>query len=338
MRQHFLQKLGTNWKIAAIVGLSKNAGKTTFLNWIVSKYADRKIGIITTGRDGEEIDLVGGHYKPKVLVPAGSFFSTGEKVIKRNGNSLNVISKLPYVAGGQRLWLVQSTEKIYSEIIGPATASDQVELAKMILSFGANHVFIDGSLDRKSIALSNEIDTILLVAGASGGDLDYINKETSRIALLANIPKIKILIDDYTKISYKFNNKIFITELNSILNQEKKILENPNIDAAEWIYFPKAFTARNFEKLHSALENVNFIFYHPLHIQLKFDQLERIIEKTCVINKIKIDAIVLNSYSVKGNHLDCEILRSEIRKGFPEIPVIDITELEIMENYSKKGN
>jgi hypothetical protein len=327
MRQHFLQKLGTDWKLAAIVGLSKNAGKTTFLNWIVSKFADKKIGIITTGRDGEDNDLVGGHKKPKVLVPAGSFFSTGEKVIKREANSIKIITKLPYIAGGQRLWLVQATEQIYSEIIGPATAFDQVELAKKIISLGANHVFIDGSLDRKSIALSDEIDALILVAGASGGDLNYINKEISRIALLADFPKIKIPIEDYTKISYKLDNKIFTTELDSILNQEKRILEIADIDEAEWIYFPKAFTSINYEKLHSALKKVKFIFYHPLHIQLKYNQLERIVTKTFVLSKIKIDAIVLNSYSVKGNHLDCELLRSEIRNRFSEIPVIDITEI-----------
>ena len=74
--------------------------------------------------------------KPKVLVPAGSFFSTGEKVIKREANSIKIITKLPYIAGGQRLWLVQATEQIYSEIIGPATAFDQVELAKKIIQIG----------------------------------------------------------------------------------------------------------------------------------------------------------------------------------------------------------
>ena len=327
MRQHLLQKLGNDWQIAAIMGISKNAGKTTFLNWLVEKYVQTTLGIITTGRDGEDFDLVGGHTKPKVKVPTGSFYSTGEKVIIRQANSLEVISKLPYVAGGQRLWLVRALEDIYSEIIGPATASDQIELAKFIISQGAKHVFIDGSLDRKSVALSPDVDAILLVAGATAGNLEFLNQEIARLSLLSEIPQTNITLTNPEKISYKIAGEIHISDYSSVLNQERNILSLPRIPEAEWVYFPKAFTARNLEILGSALQKPKFIFRHPLHLQLTYEQLSHIASKISVMNKIKIDAIALNSYSVKGNHLDCEVLRAEIRQGFPRIPVIDISEI-----------
>ena len=182
MRQHFLQKLGTDWKLAAIVGLSKNAGKTTFLNWIVSKFADKKIGIITTGRDGEDNDLVGGHKKPKVLVPAGSFFSTGEKVIKREANSIKIITKLPYIAGGQRLWLVQATEQIYSEIIGPATAFDQVELAKKIILIHEDLSYIQQTKNLK--IFKSKQAQILIISNIITKKLIFKNLQTQLFSSL----------------------------------------------------------------------------------------------------------------------------------------------------------
>ncbi|MBN2830448.1 MAG: hypothetical protein JXR56_09030, partial [Candidatus Cloacimonetes bacterium] len=54
--------------VVAITGLSKNAGKTSLLNWLIRSFPDYRYGITTTGRDGEEKDLVFGTDKPKVKV------------------------------------------------------------------------------------------------------------------------------------------------------------------------------------------------------------------------------------------------------------------------------
>ena len=327
MKQRLLDKIDSANKIIAVVGLSKNAGKTTFLNWLVANFPNRIIGIITTGRDGENIDLVSGHLKPKVKVPTDSFFSTFENVIIENSTRLEVIAKLPYFAGGKRLWLVKALEDIKTEIVGPATVKEQIELAEFILSFGVEHVFIDGSLDRKSVALSPKIDSLIIVASSTFGKLEDLRKELAKLVLLSKIKKNIYEIEDRTKICYSLNNKTIISDFSSILNNEKEFLQLPKISEASWIYFPKAFTNRSFLALKKIFQKCDIVFKHPLHIQINFSQLESIFSNILVLEEIKIDAIALNSYSVSGDHLDSELFRAEIRKDFQDIIVIDVSEI-----------
>ncbi len=327
MKQRLLDKINSTDKITAVVGLSKNAGKTTFLNWLVGNFPKQKLGIITTGRDGENIDLVGGHSKPKVMVPTDCFFSTFANVISANSAKLEVIAKLPYFAGGQRLWLVKALESLNTEIVGPATAKEQLELAEFILENGAKHIFIDGSLDRKSVALSPKIGSLVVVASPVFGKLSDLRKELGRLVLLSNLKQADYNISDDTKICYRTQNNTIVSNLSSILNNEKELLKLSNISEAEWIYFPKAFTSRSYATLKNLISNCNLVFKHPLHLQLDFAQLENIFARTTVLNKITIDGIALNSYAVNGNHLDSDILRAEVRKDFKDIAVVDVSEI-----------
>ncbi len=67
----------TQASITALIGLSKNAGKTSFLNWLSAHLEITQAGIITTGRDGEDFDLVSKQKKPKVFIPATFFLQLG---------------------------------------------------------------------------------------------------------------------------------------------------------------------------------------------------------------------------------------------------------------------
>ena len=54
-----LHDLSTKYKTLSIVGMAKNAGKTTALNYLIEEAIDEGItlGITSTGRDGETQDL-----------------------------------------------------------------------------------------------------------------------------------------------------------------------------------------------------------------------------------------------------------------------------------------
>ena len=65
-----LYDLSTKYKTLSIVGMSKNAGKTTALNYLIEEADDEGLllGITSTGRDVETSDLVTGTEKPKVFL------------------------------------------------------------------------------------------------------------------------------------------------------------------------------------------------------------------------------------------------------------------------------
>ncbi|MFR6085879.1 MAG: hypothetical protein ACLUIX_00750 [Oscillospiraceae bacterium] len=57
----------------SIVGMCKNAGKTTMLNWML--HHDRlqgTLGLTSIGRDGESTDVVTGTEKPGIFVREGT--------------------------------------------------------------------------------------------------------------------------------------------------------------------------------------------------------------------------------------------------------------------------
>jgi hypothetical protein len=128
--------------IYAVTGICKNAGKTSFLNHLIPYLADKVLGIVTTGRDGETTDAVFGNQKPGVKLPAGAYFTTVSSVIEVHGSALQIIMKLPFQAGTQHLWIVKTLRDTEVEIRGAATISAQTKVAHLMQQEGVEVVLI----------------------------------------------------------------------------------------------------------------------------------------------------------------------------------------------------
>ena len=308
-----------NSKYTVIVGLSKNAGKTSFLNWLLKQYQKERVGIFTTGREGEDSDLVFGHEKPKAFIPSESIFTSFAKQIDQNSPFLRVISKTDYKAGGKEIWLASNSIDFPAEIIGPSTVNNQIKLADSMLDYGAEHVFIDGSLDRKTIALSTKIRDIIIVVSPLVGNEKAIFRKTYYYSKLAEIPI------DKGKISSK-------NIIESIYSHETEISHRLKTTKSDYVLFKGALSAISFDKLKPAFRKYSgkIIFQHPLNLRLSELDLNWLSRHTNlrVRHNFNILAFVVNSFSSDGNHLDCEILRSYLRAKIVKIPIIDIKELE----------
>ena len=70
-----------NYETISIIGLAKNAGKTVTLNYLIEEAykINIKIGITSTGRDGENTDLVTETQKPSIEVTEGMYVATAKK-------------------------------------------------------------------------------------------------------------------------------------------------------------------------------------------------------------------------------------------------------------------
>ena len=70
-------------KTMSIVGMCKNAGKTTMLNWML--HHDRLQGTLwltSIGRDGESTDVVTGTEKPGIFVREGTLIATARDMLR----------------------------------------------------------------------------------------------------------------------------------------------------------------------------------------------------------------------------------------------------------------
>ena len=72
-----------NLKTLSIVGMCKNAGKTTVLNRLLSLKANGEVwGLTSIGRDGESTDVVTGTEKPGIFVPQGTLIATAKDMLR----------------------------------------------------------------------------------------------------------------------------------------------------------------------------------------------------------------------------------------------------------------
>lgn len=179
----------------AIVGISKNSGKTTLLNHLLREHAELSFGVFSTGIDGEETDTVFKTPKPRVRLNPGTLFCCDTASLDRHGSAVEVLEKLGSASPQRQLWLSRTILPVETEITGPASVAGQTRLLGKILAHGAARVLIDGSLDRKSIALSEAVDAVVALIGASFGSPAAIADELKRLLLLNQIPLSPLTAD-----------------------------------------------------------------------------------------------------------------------------------------------
>lgn len=323
-------------KQVAIVGVCKNAGKTTLLNAVMQQHNSIKWGVMSTGRDGEHEDVLFKTPKPSVEIARGSLFCSYASVINNHGSAVSIIKKTGWLSGGKQIWIARAEQDVQSEICGPQSVHGQAACASELLSLGADKVIIDGSLDRKSIVLSGSLDAIILVIGAGFGDIVSINTELKRLLSLAAIPEYceagteavkRLLLGESIRI--KQNNRWHNTELKSLIANEKTIAEliNKAVNPTH-IYIPGAYTTQVNTRLASSLSKLQVVLRNPECLKLSHRDLASFIMQhnpQCLI-PFKLKAIAINSNAIGSASIDADIMRDKLRRDFPNLVLIDLME------------
>lgn len=327
------------WKKLAIVGICKNAGKTTTLNAILKHHNAFKWGVMSTGRDGEEEDVLYKTPKPRVHLNKGSIFCANALCMDAHGSAVTMLKKTAWQSGGKSLWIAKAEADLMTEIGGPQSVSAQVACANELLSQGADKVLIDGSLDRKSIALSDSLDAIILAIGASFGNLSSIQAELMRLLTLSSIPVMQDISASIRKrllgsetVHVKHNGNWQDTQLKSLIGAEKQLVSLLHDTASpSHIYIPSAYTASINTRIAKHLK-LKIVFRHPECLKLPSQDLDTFIKAhhpQCLI-PFNIKAITLNSHAVGASPLDADELRYNLRKHFPDLELIDTMEASIL--------
>lgn len=323
-------------KNIAIVGICKNAGKTTLLNAVLRHYPDIKWGVLSTGRDGESTDTVFRTPKPRVLLPAGTIFCADAISLEEHGSAISMLAKTPWQQAGKKLYLAKAMSDIATEIGGPGTAAAQSACAALMHSQGAQKVLIDGSLDRKSIAFSETVDSVILVAGASFGSINEIITELGRLQRLASIsvdaslsPQTRYQLLQSKELMLKCDNNWISTGFNSLIGKEKELPEllarHPQSTA---LYIPGAYSATQHHRLHEHIKNLKLLFRHPECLKLNNRELETFLERhqaQCLVPFV-IPAIMINSTGIGSASHDAELFRQRLREAFPKLELQDLME------------
>lgn len=188
---HRLQRVSS----MSIVGMCKNAGKTTMLNWLLAHAGRRQVlGLTSIGRDGESTDVVTGTEKPSIFVPEGTLIATARDMLRLGDitKEILVTTGIPTPLG--EVVILRARSDGYVQLAGPSITAQLRGVSQQFFDLGATQSIIDGALGRKSLGARNVADGIVLCTGASYNmSMDKVIEDTANIYRIMSLPKAETL-------------------------------------------------------------------------------------------------------------------------------------------------
>lgn len=333
-----LNQLKQKYKTLSIVGMAKNAGKTTALNYLIEEAIDEGVvlGITSTGRDGESTDLVTETEKPRVFLDAGTLVSLPVGLYDLADAGLEILKMTNYTTALGQVLLCRVAKSGYVQIAGPVNTADHKALCQEMIDLGAELVLIDGAIDRRSIAAPDSSDAIILATGAVlSRSLKTVVEETVHIVALYTLPllhdgKTRELIlsqGDLNRIMLIKGNEIQTLDLKTGLGASRFLDESID-DETDYIYLPGAFTNSVLADINpQKFKRTQFILKDPTKIFIPAMDWQKLRKKgfqVTVMDNIKIAAITVNPYAPAGYSFEHEALRTAMQRAVEDIPVIDV--------------
>lgn len=334
-----LLDLSKKYRTLSIVGMAKNAGKTTALNFLIEEAMDEgvRLGITSTGRDGETQDLVTGTEKPRVYLDEGTLVSVPSQLYELADAGLEIMMRTPYSTAIGELLICRVADAGYVQVAGPVINSETKKLCGDMFSLGCDLVMIDGAIDRKSIASPDTSDAIILATGAVlSRSIKKVVEETAHIVELYSLPefnaseKIKKFIEEDNFehiICFSADGEAEVLELITGLGASR-FIDDAIKEDTKYIFIPGAFTNSVIADIsRKNLKQVDFILKDPTKIFINvmdWGVFRKKGFKVSVLKNIEIAAITVNPWAPQGYSFESEMLTGAIEEVLPHLPIIDV--------------
>lgn len=341
-----LRELSKEYRTVSIVGMAKNAGKTTALNFLIEEAVDEgvRLGITSTGRDGETTDLVTETEKPKVYLYEGTLVSVPRQLFSLAEAGLEIISMSNYRTALGELLLCEVKSEGYVQIAGPVATADTRKLCEEMFSHGAELVLVDGAIDRKSVASPESSDAIILSTGAViSRDIAKVVKDTAHVVGLYSLPVLDDIDAKESIMSVMDENRIAVLRRKEVLDVlpfdielldlktglgSGRLIDEAITDDVEYVFIPGALTNSIMDNISpSKFKHVTFVLKDPTKIFIDSVTWKQLVKRGLnikVIRNIKVCAVTVNPISPAGYSFDSNMLQDEVSKAVPGIPVIDV--------------
>ncbi|GEM_PF-5418316 len=133
-----------------VMGNRKNAGKTTFMNWVLHQI--RKVdtpAIATIGIDGEANDQIDGRAKPLVKTTVGDAIVTSYPMLKKSNGQYQIEKAFPIKTPLGQLVLATTKRAGTIELVGPEHNEQLKEIVDYLKKdLGYKSIVIDGAASR----------------------------------------------------------------------------------------------------------------------------------------------------------------------------------------------
>lgn len=338
----------------SFIGMSKNAGKTTTLNYFIDKARGKyTLGLSSIGRDGETVDRVTSTEKPKIYIYKGTIIATCANCYKLSDATLEILEVTNINTPLGHVLIVRAISDGYVEIAGPSTTADMRYIIEAMKFWGSEKIFIDGALSRKSLASPTVAEATVLSTGASlSNDIGKVVRETVLSYELLNIDKIdnlKIIeiiknlnstniIKDFTKRTgclaiINNDDELVYSDCSTILGKESKIIDNIDL-TTRYVYTSGAITDTFVESLLkniSKKHRISILVDDGTKLFISEDNKMRLKHRNIdllAMDKINICAITVNPYSAQDYSMDSSLLISKLQRDI-KLPIFDVKGVQL---------
>lgn len=190
MSSNLIQQL-QSVRSMSIVGMCKNAGKTTMLNWLLAHSGrGRVLGLTSIGRDGESTDVVTGTEKPSIFVPAGTLIATARDMLWLGDVTKEILVSTGIPTPLGEVIIMRARSDGYVQLAGPSITTQLKSVSQTFFDLGAEQSIIDGALGRESLGARQVAEGIVLCTGASYHmRMEKVIADTVSIYRIMNLPK-----------------------------------------------------------------------------------------------------------------------------------------------------
>ncbi len=321
----------------AIIGNSKNAGKTTVLNKLLIDISkENKIAAISSiGWDGELVDRVYKTEKPAVLVPKGSFVATCKELLPISSTLFKIHDDTGIETILGSIYIIEALENIKIEVVGPRDLTSTKFLIEKLNKY-SDFVLLDGALNRNTSASSLITDGFILSIVYSGKE-NIVDFEKSLQLFFEKYKNFNTI----NRLEYNFDISILIEKNVVAVGNDKDIVffdfENPihneqilfNLEfKPDWIYFPGSITDIMVEKLSSFFVDINIIVDDFTKNFLSSRVLNILKNRNCKISYLfssNLIGITVSTWS-EGKYaksLPSELI-SIVKSIFIDYPIVDL--------------
>lgn len=336
--EHSLYDLLDGYGTVTIIGMCKNAGKTTALNRLIAEAGAHPVTLALTsiGRDGEDTDLVTGTAKPGIWVQEGTLVATAAGLLGVCDITREILATTGITTPMGEVIVLRALSDGYIQIAGPSTVGQLAQLKPVLRQFGADKLFIDGALSRKSLCSRRLSEATVLCTGAScGRSMAGVVAETAFFCQLALLPEASdprllaaaenpggakaVLVGDET---------IPLDSLSDLAGSLRSHKENQN----RYLFFDGALTDVALKPLATSgldLSGLCLVVRDASKILAGQANVEKLAARRgslAVLESVNLAAVTVNPFSAYGTHFDKDEFAQAMANAVP-VPVMNVEEM-----------
>ncbi len=322
------------YQTIGIIGLAKNTGKTTTLNYLIELYKHEPLGLTSIGLDGEAIDQVNYLPKPRIDCYSGMILATAKECLDESTIDYEILEETNALTALGKVLIVRVISNGRVMLAGPTTNLEMNEILHRMKNY-VSRIFVDGALSRMTFSALEGLDGIVLASGASfHQEMNETLSKTKHVIDLFMYPKTKIDINPNASYILSSGDEKIISDKKSYASL--RLAFESMRESLKWLYVRGAITDKFLDMLIDLrLSSFTLIVEDPTKLLYHY-RLASVIEKLKiqieVLKTCKLFMITINPFRPVGRSYDPDVFLKEVKK-LTSIPIINVKSLE-----DKDGN